>query len=133
MVGDGVLTVGDLAGRTGMSPRLIRRLTDLGLIYSSGRSTANYRQYDQSAIWCIEIITELRSLGLTIAEIEKLADAYLHGLDGDGDEMLNDLLDGARQRVTEQIRELEELKARQNRAQAESTLKELAAADPTRT
>lgn len=132
MVGNGMLTVGDLARHTGMSPKLIRRLTDLGLIYSPGRSSANYRQYDESAMWCVQIITELRTLGLTIDEIEKLADAYLHGQDGEASRLLDDMIDDARARVTRQMAQLEEMKTRLEHVRAGSVLESLAASDPTR-
>jgi MerR family copper efflux transcriptional regulator len=71
----GLMTVGQLARRTGLSHKAIRELEDRGLIYSAGRSEANYRLFDDTALWCVGAIGELRSLGLTLAEIEQL-----HGL-----------------------------------------------------
>lgn len=134
MVDDGMLTVGKLARRTGMSAKLIRRLTDIGLIYSPGRSVAGYRLYDQSAIWCVEVITKLRSLGFTIDEVERLADAYLRGQDGELRHLFEDMLDGARRRVSKRIGQLEEVRARQDQALAGSAdLRSMAASDPTRT
>jgi len=67
-----LMTVGELARRTGMSAKAIRQFEGLGLIYSAGRSEANYRLFDESAIWCIQVIGNLRSLGLTIKEIQQL-------------------------------------------------------------
>ena len=49
----------------------------MGLVYSAGRSPAGYRLYDESALWCVAVIGELRSLGLTLAEIRDLAAVYL--------------------------------------------------------
>jgi MerR family transcriptional regulator, copper efflux regulator len=72
-----LMTVGDLARRTGMSAKAIRQFEGLGLIYSAGRSEANYRLFDESAIWCVQVIGNLRSLGLTIKEIQRLAAVYL--------------------------------------------------------
>jgi hypothetical protein len=46
-----LMTVGELACRTGMSAKAIRQFEGLGLIYSAGRSEANYRLFDESAIW----------------------------------------------------------------------------------
>ncbi len=48
-----LMTVGELARRTGMSAKAIPEFEGLGLIYSAGRSEANYRLFDESAIWCI--------------------------------------------------------------------------------
>src|SRR6266508_4651052 len=70
--GGRLMTVGELARRTGMSAKAIRQFEELGLIYSAGRSEANYRLFDESAIWCIQVIGNLRSLGLTIKEIQQL-------------------------------------------------------------
>src|SRR5215211_4889253 len=75
--GEQLMTVGELARRTGMSAKAIRQFEALGLIYSAGRSEANYRLFDESAIWCIQAIVSLRSLGLTIKEIQQLAAVYL--------------------------------------------------------
>jgi MerR family copper efflux transcriptional regulator len=72
-----LMTVGQLAHRTGLSVKAIRQYEALGLIYSAGRSEGNYRLFDESALWCAQVIGKLRSLGLTIKEIEQLARAYL--------------------------------------------------------
>lgn len=63
-----LITVGSLARRTGMSRKTIRELEGLGLIYSAGRSEANYRLFDeQPALWCVSTVRDLRSLGLELA------------------------------------------------------------------
>jgi MerR family copper efflux transcriptional regulator len=75
--GERLMTVGELARRSGMSAKAIRQFEGLGLIYSAGRSEANYRLFEESAIWCIQVIGNLRALGLTIKEIQQLAAVYL--------------------------------------------------------
>jgi MerR family copper efflux transcriptional regulator len=67
------MTVGELARRTGLSIKAIRRYEALGLIYSAGRSEGNYRLFDESALWCADVIRQLRGLGMTIKEIHELA------------------------------------------------------------
>jgi hypothetical protein len=59
----GLMTVGELARRTGLSIRAIRVYEGLGLIYSAGRSEGNYRLFDETALWCAGAVTlaELRS------------------------------------------------------------------------
>lgn len=47
------MTIGQLASRTGVSIRALGRYTDAGLVYTVGRSPANYRLYDESAVWCV--------------------------------------------------------------------------------
>ncbi len=70
------MTVGQLAHRTGLSHKAIRELEGRGLIYSTGRSESNYRLFDETALWCVGVIGGLRSLGLTLAEIEQLDASY---------------------------------------------------------
>ena len=98
------MTVGELARRTGMSPKAIREFERLGLIYSAGRSEANYRLFDESAIWCVQVIDNLRALGLTIKEIRELAGVYLERPGEPVGPQLADLLARAEQRI-EQRRE----------------------------
>jgi MerR family copper efflux transcriptional regulator len=105
--GERLMTVGELARRTGMSAKAIREFEGLGLIYSAGRSEANYRLFDESAIWCVQVIGNLRSLGLTIKEIQQLAAVYL---DRPGEPIgprLAELLERAEQRIEQRGAELD--------------------------
>jgi MerR family transcriptional regulator, copper efflux regulator len=107
-----LMTVGELARRTGMSANAIREFEGLGLIYSAGRSQANYRLFDESAIWCVEVIGNLRALGLTIKEIQQLAALYL---DRPGEPIgprLAALLERAEQRIEERRAELDLIQER---------------------
>ena len=110
--GEQLMTVGELARRTGMSAKTIRQFEGLGLIYSAGRSEANYRLFDESAIWCVQVIGSLRSLGLTIKEIQQLAAVYL---DRPGEPIgprLAALLDRAEQRIEQRRAELDTIQDR---------------------
>lgn len=129
---DTLMTVGELSRRTGMSPKLIRRFTDAGLIYSPGRSEADYRLYETSAVWCVETISTLRSLGLTIREIEELASVYLDDERADGREVLVETLRNAKARSESKMADLEEVKSRQEQA-LNYGVNALIAPDPTRT
>ncbi|KUL42560.1 MerR family transcriptional regulator [Streptomyces regalis] len=71
------MTVGELSRRTGVPVKTLREYTDLGLIYTLGRSPAGYRLFAVDALWCVRWIGELRGLGLTVAEIRELTTAYL--------------------------------------------------------
>jgi MerR family transcriptional regulator, copper efflux regulator len=108
----GLMTVGRLARRTGLSIKAIRRYEALGLIYSAGRSEAGYRLFDESALWCAQVISTLRSLGLTIKEIHRLGSVYLSRPGGPIGPHLAALLDGAEQRIDERIAELTALRGR---------------------
>jgi len=102
-----LMTVGELARRTGMSAKAIRQFEGLGLIYSAGRSEANYRLFDESAIWCIQVIANLRSLGLTIKEIQQLAAVYLDRSSEPIGPRLAELLDRAERRIEQRRAELD--------------------------
>jgi DNA-binding transcriptional MerR regulator len=71
------MTIGELSRRTATPVKALRRYEQLGLIYTVGRSPANYRLFDESALWCTRVIHNLRALGLTMAEICELAGVYL--------------------------------------------------------
>lgn len=102
------MTVGELAERSGVSRKLIRELEGRGLIYTVGRSESNYRLFREEALWCVQMVSGLRALGLTLAEIEEFADAYQAAPEPPGPR-LDLLLERARRRVAEQLAELEQL------------------------
>jgi MerR family copper efflux transcriptional regulator len=105
------MTVGELARRTGMSRKAIRGFEARGLIYSAGRSEANYRLFDDSALWCVQVIRDLRSLGLTLKEIEELAGVYLEQPEAVGPHLAA-LLERAENRIEEQLVSLQVLRRR---------------------
>jgi DNA-binding transcriptional MerR regulator len=106
------MTVGALSRRTGTPARALRAWTDMGLVYSAGRSPAGYRLYDESALWCVTVIGELRGLGLTLAEIRDLAAVYLGRPGEPVGPHLAALLRRARDRADARIRTLQELRER---------------------
>jgi len=71
----------------------------LGLIYLVGRTAANYRLYDVEALWCVGAITELRQLGLTLAEIKEFGAGYLTRSGEPSGPRLAQMLDRSRARV----------------------------------
>ena len=107
-----LMTVGEIARRTDMSIKAIREYESRGLIYSAGRSEGGYRLFDESALWCAGVISQLRSLGLTIREIERLARAYLHRPEEPIGPFLGVLLDSAERRIDDRIAELEAARRR---------------------
>ena len=133
------MTIGQLARRTGVTIRALREYDGLGLIYGLGRSGGNYRLFDESALWCLQMIGSLRALGLTLKEIEELCAAYVHQRDEPIGPYLQHKLDRALDRTETRIAELEEVRDRIRRfravhagALAGQTEPELYAADPRR-
>jgi MerR family copper efflux transcriptional regulator len=109
---EALMTVGELSRRTGLSIKAIRQYEALGLIYSAGRSEGNYRLFDESALWCAHVIETLRSLGLTIKEIDQLARAYLRRPDTSIGPRLAAFLDTAERRIEDRIAELDACRER---------------------
>ncbi|MBC9724994.1 MerR family transcriptional regulator [Streptomyces sp. TRM68367] len=97
------MTVGELSRRTGVPVKTLREYTDLGLIYTLGRSASNYRLFDTDALWCVHWVGELRSLGLTVAEIRELTTAWQGGDGQPTGRRLAQLLDRSRTRLEQRI------------------------------
>jgi MerR family copper efflux transcriptional regulator len=107
-----LMTIGQLSRRTGLSVEAQRRYEDIGLIYTVGRSSANYRLFDESALWCVRVIRDLRALGLTVAEIREIAGVYLGQPDRPIGHHLDQRLRAVRARLDARIAELQDLRRR---------------------
>lgn len=112
MMAGRLMTVGDLAERTGVSRKTIRDLEGRGLIYTAGRSESNYRLFGEEALWCVETIKRLKALGLTVSEIETLGKLYLERPEGPLGPRLDLLLEQTQRRLSCQVAELEQVLAR---------------------
>lgn len=102
-----------------MTVKVLRQYQDLGLIYSAGRSPGNYRLFDQEALWCVGVVSGLRSLGLTLAEIQELASSYLAQKDEPSGSRLAGMLGAVRGRTRGRIAELQKLLERIDAFQVE--------------
>lgn len=107
---DHLMTIGELSRHTGATVKALRTYTDLGLIYTAGRSPANYRMYDADALWCVRLISELRRLGITVAEIVELNDLDGCPRQSHGPWLAERLLT-SRARIDAKIAELERVRA----------------------
>jgi DNA-binding transcriptional MerR regulator len=65
-----LLTIGELARRTGVPARTIRFWSDAGLVPPVGRSCHGYRLYDAGAATRLELVRALRELGLGLDVIQ---------------------------------------------------------------
>src|SRR5437763_4019496 len=77
MLRSNAMTIGQLSRRTGVPIKVLRIYEDLGFLYTLGRSESNYRLFGEEAVWCVQVIQGLRSLGLTLKEIRALVTSYL--------------------------------------------------------
>jgi MerR family copper efflux transcriptional regulator len=112
------MTIGTLSKRTGVAVKTLRAYEDAGLIYTVGRSAGNYRLFDEEALWCVAVVTGLRSLGLTLAEIEQLTAHYLAQTGEPIGPRIAGLLEAVRARTKERIAELHQLLERINTFEA---------------
>jgi MerR family transcriptional regulator, copper efflux regulator len=106
------MTIGQLSQRTGVPIKVLREYERLGFLYSRGRSASNYRLFGDEALWCVRVIQGLRSLGLTLTEIQDLVTQYLERPDEPGDGLLHEHLQQALARVEARIASLQALRQR---------------------
>jgi DNA-binding transcriptional MerR regulator len=64
-----MLTIGQLARRSGVPVRTIRFWSDEGVLPETDRSTGNYRRYDARAVARLDLVRTLRELGLGLDDI----------------------------------------------------------------
>jgi DNA-binding transcriptional MerR regulator len=70
------LRIGELAERTGVTPRTIRYYEEIGLLGVGERRKGEHRTYDESDADRILELTRLRDLlGLSLDELKRLAEA----------------------------------------------------------
>ena len=74
---DSTYSIGELAGRTGLTVKAIRHYSDLSLVPPSGRSPAGYRRYGPDAVVRLDLVRTLRELGLGLATIRQVLDRDL--------------------------------------------------------
>jgi MerR family copper efflux transcriptional regulator len=112
MTSASVMTIGRLSRRTGVPVKVLREYEDMGLIYTVGRSAGNYRLFDEDALWCVGVVSGLRTLGLTLSEIQELASNYLAHPGGPVGQRLAGVLKVVRARTERRLAELQELLGR---------------------
>ncbi|GEL18494.1 helix-turn-helix domain-containing protein [Pseudonocardia asaccharolytica] len=67
--GPTLLTIGQLARRSGVPVRTIRFWSDAGVLPPTDRSTGGYRRYDAAAVARLDLVRTLRELGLGLDQI----------------------------------------------------------------
>ncbi|MET8968484.1 MerR family transcriptional regulator [Streptomyces hydrogenans] len=69
--GDGTWSIGELAGRAGVTVKTVRYYSDRGLLPEAGRSGGGHRRYGPGALARLREIRSLRALGLGVPEVER--------------------------------------------------------------
>ena len=67
-----LLTIGQLASRTGLAVRTIRYWSDIGTVPPAGRSSGGHRLYDAESVARLELVRTLRELGLGLEEVRQV-------------------------------------------------------------
>jgi MerR family transcriptional regulator, copper efflux regulator len=71
-----VMTIGEVASRSGMAPKTIRFYEKIGLIAPAARLGNGYRAYAPQDVETLRFIHKGRDLGFTLKEIEALLKLY---------------------------------------------------------
>jgi DNA-binding transcriptional MerR regulator len=71
---DRFLTVGNLAERSGVSPRTIKHWEDKGIIEPDMRTEGGFRLYSGSYVFICELVRDLQLFGYTLEEIKAVSD-----------------------------------------------------------
>lgn len=74
-----VLSVSELAARTGISPDSVRYYGRLGLLPETGRTAAGHRYYDESALERVRFIKGAQWFELSLEEIRELLAVFDEG------------------------------------------------------
>ena len=69
-----LLSIGELARRTGLTVKTVRFYADRGIVPPAGRTPAGYRRYHPGAVARLELVRTLRDLGLDLDTIRRVAD-----------------------------------------------------------
>jgi len=70
------LTVGDLAERSGVSPRTIKHWEDKGIIEPDMRTEGGFRLYSEAYVFFCQLIRDLQLFGYTLEEIKAVSDYF---------------------------------------------------------
>ncbi|MFC1440944.1 MerR family transcriptional regulator [Streptacidiphilus sp. N1-10] len=69
-----LLTIGELARRTGLPVRTIRYWSEVGVVPEATRSAGGHRLYDAAGVARLELVATLRELGFGHAEVRRVLD-----------------------------------------------------------
>jgi len=76
------MRIGELAQRSGLTPRTIRYYESLGLLEPSEREGNGFRYYGETELTRLQKITTLKELGLSLEEIALVIPLYFEDSTG---------------------------------------------------
>lgn len=72
MDGTALLSIGELARRTGLTVKTVRFWSDEGLVPPDGRTPAGYRLFGQDALARLALVRTLRDLGVDLRTVQRV-------------------------------------------------------------
>ena len=102
------MKIGVLASRSGLPVKTLRYYEDLGLLPAIGRSEGGYRLFSDESLRRLEFIRRLKTLGLTLEEIQGCLAVHDAGELPCGDIEIQ--LGRQIERIDSQIKELRQLR-----------------------
>ncbi|MFZ0406557.1 MAG: heavy metal-responsive transcriptional regulator [Cyanobium sp.] len=102
------MKIGVLAGRSGLPVKTLRYYEDLGLLPAIGRSEGGYRLFAEESLRRLAFIRRLKTLGLSLEEIQDCLAVHDAGDLPCGDIQVQ--LERQIERIDGQIRELRQLR-----------------------
>jgi DNA-binding transcriptional MerR regulator len=89
----GLLQIGEVAGRVGLSLRTVRYYEEVGLFAPSARSPGGFRLYSESDVQRLRVLKGMKPFGLTLEEIRELM-GLLDAAEGAGPDDAGALAEG---------------------------------------
>jgi DNA-binding transcriptional MerR regulator len=101
---DPMLTIQEVAERTGLTAHTLRYYERIGLIQPIDRASSGHRRYSESDLGWIEFLKKLRITGMPIREMKRYASLMWQGEHTSG--ARRRLLEHHRERMQSKLREL---------------------------
>lgn len=102
---DGLLTVGEVAQRSGFAPSALRYYERKGLLHPT-RTSGNQRRYDRAVLRRLAFVAAARHVGLSLDEVRTALDGLPEGRTPTSEDWTR-ISAGWRDRLDEEIRALE--------------------------